>query len=38
VADFADKVPQLEFSLAEILSFLFRNKQSPSMAVENVQQ
>jgi mitochondrial chaperone BCS1 len=37
-ADFADKVPQLEFSPAEILSFLLENRQSPGMAVENVQQ
>jgi mitochondrial chaperone BCS1 len=37
-ADFANKVPQLEFSPAEILSFLLENRQSPSMAVENVQQ
>src|SRR5438046_10007997 len=36
--DFADKVPQLEFSLAEIISFLLENRQSPGMAVENVQQ
>ena len=37
-ADFADKVLQLEFSPAKILSFLLENRQSPSMAVENVQQ
>jgi chaperone BCS1 len=37
-ADFADKVLQLEFSPAEIMSFLLEYRQSPSMAVENVQQ
>ncbi|KAF2005431.1 P-loop containing nucleoside triphosphate hydrolase protein [Amniculicola lignicola CBS 123094] len=34
--DFVAKVPKLEFSLAEILSFLLANKQSPRYAIANV--
>jgi chaperone BCS1 len=36
--EFAAKMPKLEFSPAEILSFLVVNKQSPSIAVDNVVQ
>jgi mitochondrial chaperone BCS1 len=35
-ADFANKVLQLEFSPAEILSFLLENRQSSGIAIENV--
>jgi chaperone BCS1 len=35
--EFAAKVPKLEFSLAEILSFLLEYKQSPGEAVDNVE-
>jgi chaperone BCS1 len=34
---FVEMVPELEFSPAEILSFLMENRQSPHMAVSNVQ-
>ncbi|EEQ90206.1 mitochondrial chaperone bcs1 [Blastomyces dermatitidis ER-3] len=34
--EFAGKVPELEFSLAEILSFLIKNRRSPKQAVGNV--
>jgi chaperone BCS1 len=36
-AEFVGMVPELEFSPAEILSFLMENRQSPGMAVANVQ-
>ena len=36
--EFASKVPDLEFSPAEIIAFLLENRQSPSTAVEGVQQ
>lgn len=36
--EFAAKMPELEFSPAEILSFLVVNKQSPSIVVDNVVQ
>jgi hypothetical protein len=36
-ADFAGKVPEQEFSLAEIQLFLLRYRKSPAMAVQNVQ-
>ncbi len=35
--EFAAKVPKLEFSPAEVLSFLLANKQSPGQAVDNVE-
>ncbi|EDN02278.1 hypothetical protein I7I51_05371 [Histoplasma capsulatum] len=34
--EFASKVPELEFSPAEILSFLIENRRSPKEAVDNV--
>jgi mitochondrial chaperone BCS1 len=34
---FVEMVPELEFSPAEILSFLMENRQSPHMAVSNIQ-
>ncbi|OJD20591.1 hypothetical protein ACJ73_08076 [Blastomyces percursus] len=34
--EFAGKVPELEFSPAEILSFLIENRRSPKQAVDNV--
>ena len=36
--EFGARVPQLKFSPAEIQSFLLVNKQSPGMAVANVDQ
>jgi chaperone BCS1 len=36
-ADFASLVPELEFSSAEIMSFLIDNRRSPHMAVANVE-
>jgi len=38
VERFAAKVPELKFSPAEMQSFLLVNKQSPSLAVANVDQ
>jgi chaperone BCS1 len=35
--DFASKVPEQEFSAAEILSFLLQYRNSPRIAMENVQ-
>ena len=35
--EFAAKVPKLEFSPAEIISFLLEHKQSPGEAVDNVE-
>ena len=35
--EFAAKVPKLEFSLAEILSFLLEYKQSPREVVDNME-
>jgi hypothetical protein len=34
---FTTKVPKLEFSLAEILLFLLKHKQSPREAIDNVE-
>jgi chaperone BCS1 len=36
--EFATKVPELNFSTAEILSFLLKHKKSPGEAIENVEQ
>lgn len=36
--EFADKMPELEFSSAELLSFLLENRQSPDMALKNAPQ
>ena len=36
--DFAKRVPELDFSPAEIMSFLSEDRQSPRTAVESVQQ
>lgn len=35
--EFATKVPELEFSPAEISSFLFEHRQSPGHAIDNVE-
>lgn len=37
-AEFADKVPEKEFSPAEIQLFLVANRKSPTMAVQNLQE
>lgn len=37
VAQFVSRVPDLEFSPAEVMSFLLQNRQSPTMAVANVE-
>ena len=37
-ADFTNKMPELEFSPAEIMSFLVEHRHAPCTAVENVQQ
>ena len=38
MTEFANKIPEQEFSPAEIQSFLLEYRQSPHMAVENVQE
>jgi chaperone BCS1 len=37
-ADFANLVPEQEFSSADIQLFLLENRKSPAMAVQNVQE
>jgi chaperone BCS1 len=36
--EFASKVPELKFSLAEIFSFLLEYRKSPEEAINNVEQ
>jgi chaperone BCS1 len=38
MTEFANKMPEQEFSPAEIQSFLLEYRRSPHMAVENVQE
>jgi chaperone BCS1 len=35
--EFAARVPELKFSLAEIISFLLGYRQSPKEAIDNVE-
>lgn len=38
MAEFTNKIPEQEFSLAEIRSFLLEYRWSPHLVVENVQE
>ena len=38
MTEFASKIPEQEFSAAEVQSFLMEYKRVPHMAVENVQE